>query len=139
MRTSQLQVLIAATLLLSACNKNISDKSVDILDVQKMARIHAKDSRDVLIIDTRTAEVFAAGHIPGARNIRLPEVRDDDRDPALDRFKQIIVYGQNPGSASAMAMAKRLLTAGYSDVVLFQPGFDAWKSSGMAVTPASPN
>lgn len=137
MRTARLHVTLCLTLLLAACGKNISDKSVNLYDLQQMARIHARDGEKLLLIDVRTAETFAAGHIPGARNIRLPEVREDDLDPALQKYKQIVVYGQNAGSASAMAMAKRLLTAGYSDVVLFKPGFDAWKSAGMAVQPAA--
>lgn len=140
MRTPRLPLALACVFLsLASCAKNISDKSVDLLDVQQMSRIHARASKDVLIIDARSAEAYAAGHIPGARNIRLPEVREDDRDPALDKYKQIVVYGQNPGSAPAMALAKRLLTAGYSDVVLFKPGFDAWKSSGMPVEPPAAN
>ncbi len=130
---------MVATLLMVSCTKNISDKSVNILDVQQMAKIHARDSKSVLIIDTRSADAYAAGHIPGARHMRLPEVREDDRDPSLDRFKQIVVYGQNPGSAPAMAMAKRLLSAGYSDVVLFKPGFDAWKTSGFPIEPPPAN
>lgn len=135
-----MHTLIALSLLLlAACTKNISDKSVDIIDVQQMAKLHARDAKSVLIIDSRSPEDFAAGHIPGARNIRLPQIRENDRDPALERYKQIIVYGQNPGSATAMAIAKRLLASGYSDVVLFKPGFDAWKASGMSVEPLSSN
>ncbi len=140
MRTATLQaLLVLACLALASCAKNISDKNVDLIDVQQMAKIHSREAKDVLIIDARSPDAFAAGHIPGARNIRLPQIRENDRDPALERYKRIVIYGQNPGSAPAMALAKRMLAAGYSDVVLFKPGFDAWKSSGMSVEPPPSN
>lgn len=131
----------AVCLGVAGCTK-ISDKDVlrDALEVSDVAKIVQKgevaagsSAPSTLLLDVRTAEAFAAGHLPGARNIRLPEIDPKEKDPDLDRYKMIIVYDQNRGSASGMAVAKRLLIADYDDVRLFEEGFDAWKRAGLPV------
>lgn len=76
-------------------------------------------------VDTRTAEEFAAGHIPGAVNIdwrafpgRVGEVPGD----------MIVVYC-NSGTLSAQAaFAARLM--GHENVVMLQGGLDGWQRDG---------
>ena len=88
---------------------------------------------EVLIIDARPPSAFAAGHIPGARNIRLNNIDAKERDPALERYKAIIVYGETPGPTIERATAKRLIEARYDDVRWFEDGFQAWVRGGMPV------
>ncbi len=128
------------------CTK-ISDKDVlrDALEVSDVAKVVQKGEvtagsggPSTLLLDVRTADAYAAGHLPGARNIRLPQIDPKEKDPDLDRYKTIIVYDQNRGSASGMAVAKRLLIADYDDVRLFEEGFDAWKRAGLPVERSAP-
>ncbi|MFX8278030.1 rhodanese-like domain-containing protein, partial [Acinetobacter baumannii] len=76
--------------------------------------------------------------IPGARNIRLDTIDAKERDPALDRYKTIIVYGQTPGPTIERSTAKRLIQAKYDDVRWFEDGFKAWEVSGLPVARPEP-
>lgn len=56
-----------------------------------------------------------------------------DERTAVDRFDPydaIIVYGDNPGSALAKAVAKRLLAIGVDDVVYFEDGYSDYVRRG---------
>lgn len=76
-------------------------------------------------IDTRDAEQFAAGHIPGAVNIewrQIPARLDDLPDTGM-----VILYC-NTGSLSAQAtFAARLM--GRDNVLVMQGGLTEWKKT----------
>lgn len=121
----------AAATALPGCAGSVSDKSVRRID--PMAAARAAESR-AAFIDVRPAEDFAKGHIPGALNIRLTDIPEDKPHPDLRSKGRIIVYGQNPGTAVATAVAKRLIASRqYGTVELFEGGFDAWRAAGGAI------
>lgn len=126
--------IVLATLVAGGCSKQITDNKVERVALKRVARYQASGDEGVLIIDARRQEQFNGGHIPGARNIRLPEIDESQRDPRLEKFKTIVVYGDDPGSASAMAMAKRLMSAGYKNVHLFEAGFSSWQARGLPIS-----
>ncbi len=117
----------------SGCTTKITDNTVERISVTDTAERVRKSGPDILILDTRSPEDFAAGHVPGARHISLPEVDERDPDPSLRGHKMIIVYGQNPGSGAAMALSKRLLAAEIGTVRLMEDGFARWKDSGQPI------
>ncbi len=128
---------------LGGCNR-IDDTSVlkDSYEVTDVGRAIEKgrtsgSGASTLIMDVRTPEKYAEGHIPGAKNIRLPQIDPKERDPDIDKYGEIIVYDQNRGSASGMAVSKRMLMVEYDDVHLFVEGFDAWKAAGLPVETGS--
>jgi rhodanese-related sulfurtransferase len=80
---------------------------------------------NALIVDTRDAAQFAAGHIPGAVNIEWREVpgRLDD----LPASGMVILYC-NTGTLSAQAaFAARLL--GRENVLMLQTGYEGWQTN----------
>ena len=77
----------------------------------------------VVFIDTRDAAQFAAGSIPGARNIEWREVLGRINEIPTD--KKVILFC-NTGSLSAQA-AFALRVAGRDNVLLLQTGLDGWK------------
>ena len=77
----------------------------------------------VVFIDTRDAAQFAAGSIPGARNIEWREVLS--RISEIPKDKKVILFC-NTGSLSAQA-AFALRVAGRDNVLVLQTGFDGWK------------
>ncbi|HZW08573.1 MAG TPA: rhodanese-like domain-containing protein [Phycisphaerales bacterium] len=132
---------------LSGCETSTSDKDlakesvlVSLADVrQMMSDRDAGEEHALLLIDPRAPKYFAEGHLPGARNLRLPDVREDQpRDPALERYARLVVYGENPGSAVAKAMFKRLLAVGYSGIRFFPGGLAEWRSSGYEAETSEP-
>ena len=87
------------------------------------------------IIDPRSPSEYAQTHIAGAENLLLQNVSDTQHslDPRLAAFKLLVVYGNDPGSAVARAMTKRLLRAGAKDVKLFLGGMVEWSKAGYPV------
>lgn len=131
-------VLAACLCVLSGCSSQISDRNVRRVDLREVSRPVEREQSSTLIIDARSPGEFGAGHIPGARNIRSPDIDTRERDPELERFRLIIVYGNDPGSAPAMSMVKKMMLAGYKDVRLFEQGFNAWRSAGLPVERGGP-
>ncbi len=129
---------VLAGLSLGGCEKGTSGKDINESVIYTLADVReAIGQRDggepehALLIDPRAPKYFAVGHLPGAVNLRLPDVREDDpRDHGLQKFDRLIVYGDNPGSAVAQAMFKRLLAAGYGGVKFYAGGFEEWMLSG---------
>ncbi|OZB19872.1 MAG: sulfurtransferase [Rhodobacterales bacterium 34-62-10] len=76
-----------------------------------------------LFVDTRDAEQFAAGTIPGAVNIEWREVLDRIDEIPSDRMTILFC---NTGSLSAQA-AFALRVAGRTNVVVMQSGFTGWQ------------
>jgi rhodanese-related sulfurtransferase len=89
------------------------------------AQLTAEIWEDVSFIDTRSAEQFAAGTIPGAQHIEWREIpgRLDD----LPEAGKVVLFC-NTGALSAQAVfAARLL--GRDNVVVLQGGFEDWQDS----------
>lgn len=127
---------------IGCARSNISDKKIQFIDLSRAVELYEQQQREndtALFIDARKPERFAEGHIPGARNMRTPDV--DLRygtDPALERYKNLIVYGENPGTATVNAMAKRLIEAGYNGFVkkrvkVYPGGWQEWEVTGLPV------
>ena len=81
------------------------------------------------IVDVRGAGEYAAGHIPGAVNIPLPELHDRVGE-LPDR--PIVLHCQG-GTRSAIA-ASVVRAAGREDVSDMDGGYAAWKRAGLPVT-----
>jgi rhodanese-related sulfurtransferase len=77
----------------------------------------------VVFIDTRDAEQFAKGSIPGARNIEWREVLT--RINEIPKDKKVILFC-NTGSLSAQA-AFALRVAGRENVIVLQTGLEGWQ------------
>lgn len=135
---------ILAALVLAGCSGSgsISDKKIEYIDLNQAVDYYEQRSREekkALFIDTRKPERFAQGHLPGARNIRGTDIKlEYGLDPTLERYDNLIVYGENPGSAGARAMAKRLIQAGYNTMLkkrvkLFLGGWVEWDTTGLDI------
>ncbi len=125
---------------LGGCRGGVSDKKIDFIDLNRAMELYddgLDDHKTVLFIDVRKKERFAAGHIKGARNIRVNEIDlKYDADPELLKYDNLVIYGENPGSAGARAMAKRMIEAGYNTVLktrvrLFLGGWIVWETTGL--------
>lgn len=101
------------------------------------------------IIDTRPAELFAKGHIPGARHFDLYFVNTDDTDPAplasftrmwanllgwrgVQNTDTIVFYGGFTDMCAARGFwfAEYL---GHGDVHVLDGGTPAWTEAGLAL------
>lgn len=101
-------------------------------DLQQVIH-HADD--ELVILDMRTPEEFAAGHIPEARNIPHDQVADKLVELAPLHGKTVVLYCRS-GRRSGIA-AKLLRDAGFSDVRLLEGDFPGWEAAKYPVERAS--
>jgi rhodanese-related sulfurtransferase len=84
-----------------------------------------------VVLDVRSGEDFAAGHIRGAMNIPLKDLPQRLGELEKSRSKTIIVVCQS-GVQSARASAQ-LDKAGFKDVYSLTGGLAAWQGQGLPV------
>lgn len=132
-RRRPLLLLALSTALLVGCDKNITDNDIEFIDISELRVLvdsSTPGSRSLLLIDPRSEASFTAQRLPGAVNIQLPQIDPEgDEDPALQPYANLVVYGENPSSAPARAMTKRLLSAGFDDVRMYAGGVEEWAAA----------
>jgi rhodanese-related sulfurtransferase/DNA-binding transcriptional ArsR family regulator len=89
-----------------------------------------KRKEDLVILDVRPAEEYAAGHLPSAVSIPLAELRRRLRD--LPREKEIVAYCRGPYCAFAHKAIRVLHQAGFKARRL-EDGLPEWKAAGLPV------
>lgn len=85
-----------------------------------------------MVVDVRSAEDFAAGHLRDAKNIPLADLTA--RIGELDKFKAKTVVLVCQSGARADKAAKVLGAAGFTDVYSLDGGQPAWVTAGLPIT-----
>jgi len=83
------------------------------------------------VLDVRTPEEFASGHLPGAVLLPVTEVDRDAATVLKDRDAPVLVYCRS-GARSAAAVAK-LKAQGYTRLWDLAGGIIAWQAAGEVV------
>lgn len=110
-----------------------------------------------VVIDTRDPEVYAAGHLPGAVNLRdiftylatsTPEGVAAMRDKFAEAFgaaglsgeETAVIYEQSMNSGFGQSCRGYVLLKylGYPKVKILHGGYDAWTAAGLATTTEVP-
>lgn len=127
---------------LGGCQRQISDARIDVITLAEAVEFFEESGGaepSVAFLDARRDSIFIKGTIEGARQLRPDDVDlRADLDPKFESKDALIVFGQNPSTAVARAMCKRLLEAGYNSMltsrVKFYPGgYDEWLATGLPV------
>ncbi len=86
---------------------------------------------DAIVIDLRTADDYAKGHILGARSLPLAELGRRAGELEKHKAKPVIVYSgdANPAGGAAALLRKR----GFGSVHNLAGGFAAWQQAGLPV------
>ncbi len=90
-----------------------------------MSRIEAETAPTIL--DVRTPEEFAAGHVPGAINIPYTELEKRYSEMELEGSDELVVYCQS-GRRAAIAEAA-LSELGFTNVRDLEGHIAAWKEA----------
>ena len=85
---------------------------------------------DVIVIDVRPADEFAAGHLPYARSIPVTELKK--RLSELPRNKDIVAYCRGPFCLMAKDAVTLLRKKGFRAGRL-EDGVTEWRSAGLPV------
>ena len=84
-----------------------------------------------MIIDVRTPEEFAAGHLEGATLIDIKDVSFDAKIAELDPFGSYVIYCRS-GNRSAQAV-ERLKAAGFTNLTDLGSLENASNETGIAI------
>jgi ArsR family transcriptional regulator len=84
----------------------------------------------VTVLDVRPADEFALGHIPGAVNIPLRELKT--RLSELDKAHEIVAYCRGPYCVLSFEAIAALRRKGYSARRL-EDGMPEWRAAGLPV------
>ena len=112
-------MLLLAVLLLTGCSVEKGEK--DVAGYEMITAQQAKEIMDTqegyVILDTRTAEEYDQGHIPGAIVISHEEIKEKAESVLTDKDQLILVYCRS-GRRSKLA-AQDLVELGYTNVKEF--------------------
>ena len=134
-RPARALLLLSLALVLGACASPATDAAlatgVRVVSPGDAEQLLASDPAPVLI-DVRTPEEFAAGHLAGAElvDFNAPDFREQISDYARDASYVIYCRSGNR-SAGARAVMTEL---GFTDVADIDGGIVAWTQAGLPVT-----
>ena len=116
-------LIIAFVLFLVGCSSNgtNSTRSYENISTDEAQSMIAK--KEVDIIDVRTPEEFASGHVPEAVNLPLQDL--ESRVFTLDKNKSYLIVcrsGNRSGQASEILVSK-----GFSHIYNMEGGMNQWK------------
>ena len=117
-RTLKNCLMMGLMSLLFGCAPKPSFRSVD---AEQFAREIERE--EVQLVDVRTAEEFAEGHIPGAVNMDVNGVEFDAQIATLDTERSVALYCRS-GRRSKVA-AEKVAKAGF-EVVELDGGILSW-------------
>ena len=116
----KLTVLVLSLLLLTGCASG--GPSYQQISQEEAARI-LEQEENILILDVRTPEEFAAGHIKGAVNLPNEDIGPQNLSLLPDRNQKILVYCRS-GNRSKQA-SQKLAELGYTGILEFG-GINTW-------------
>ena len=129
-RTGVVAAILAGVLLLGACGGSTTDVSdLELSPVSQVSGIISEPPAGLVILDIRTPEEFAAGHIAGAINIDYYATDFEQRLGVLDLDVPYVMYC-NSGNRSGNTLP--LMDAiGFSEVYELDGGIQAWLGAGL--------
>ena len=115
-------MLLSLLLLLTGCggeNKGGTYRQIS----QEEARNLMETESDLIILDVRTPEEYAEGHIPGAINLPNEDIHGQDPELLPKKDQKILVYCRS-GNRSRQA-SEKLYDLGYENILEFG-GINTW-------------
>ena len=91
-------------------------------------------NRGALVLDIRTADAYAVGHISGARQMASDQlVKAGD---TLKRYKAKPVVIYSDGASIAASAVRQLMAQGFTQVFSLQGGLEAWRAENLPLAKA---
>lgn len=121
--------LLLCLLALFSLTFSVTAEDVKNVEAKEAAEILAKG--EVIVLDVRTADEFAEGHIKGAKNIDFLDSNFKAEAAKLDKTKTYLVHCQAGGrSTKSLESLKEL---GITNLIHLDDGFGGWKEKGLPV------
>ncbi len=126
-------VMIIGTLFLGSCASNSStteEKNAKVEEVistlDNVNEINFKSKKNVLL-DVRTPEEFAEGHVPGAINIDVKNNNFTDEISKLDTKNNYYIYCKS--GVRAKLATDKMQEKGFKNAVNFKDGMSTYKGT----------
>jgi phage shock protein E len=123
-------LLALTAMLLAACGQAPAPASSGDISAQELnERINTGDAP--LILDVRSTDEYAAGHLPNARNIPHTELAERIGELGVTTTDEIVVHcysGKRAGSAQTT-----LDSMGYTNVRHLEGDWQGWQAAGLPV------
>jgi rhodanese-related sulfurtransferase len=130
LKTRLISLLMATALLLGACGTS-TDTSLETLGVGEIQEIVTAPPAGLVVLDIRTAEEFAGGHLGDAINIDYYADDFETRLAELDLDVPYIMYC-NSGNRSSNALPV-MDSLGFSEVYELAGGIQAWNGANLPI------
>ena len=115
-------LFMLAVMLFTGCSAEVSELSYKQITTEAAARMMA-DETNYIILDVRTPEEYAEGHIANAVNIPNETIGSNEIEELPDKSQLIMIYCRS-GNRSKQA-ADKLVKLGYTNIVEFG-GINIW-------------
>ena len=108
-----------------------SDSDIENITHDELLELLAKDQRKhpTVLVDVRSAERYAGGHLPHAINIPLPDLKASD-SRLQGKKTTVVVYSDNWPDRLSQAAWKKLTYQGHKRVYEYRGGIQTWEGLG---------
>ncbi|MEA2001256.1 MAG: rhodanese-like domain-containing protein [Actinomycetota bacterium] len=130
--TTATSLLLVGALAFGACGgSTATDTNLETLPVGEIEEIVASPPADLILLDIRTPEEFAAGHLAGAINVDYYANDFEDRLAELNLEVPYVMYC-NSGNRSSNALPV-MDSLGFQEVYELDGGIQAWFSANLPI------
>ena len=130
MKTIFLNLILVLTLAVSGCtqSQNSATDNYQNVDARQAKELIAKD-KEMVILDVRTPEEFASGHVAGAVNMNYYDSDFAQQLEKLDTTNTYLIYcasGNRSGKTATLLQDK-----GFKKIINSDAGFNELKKAGI--------
>ena len=129
------KILFAVGTLLWIAAAAAEPPAVATIDAQELVAREAARDPALVVVDVRSSEEFAAGHVPGAINVPQDQLAGRLAELAPLRDRDVVVYCKS-GRRSALAL-EVLSKNGYTRLSHLEGDMQGWEAAGRPVEKAS--
>jgi rhodanese-related sulfurtransferase len=126
--------LLAVGVLVAACGgtATVASSGIETVAPSTAEAVIESAPADLVVLDVRTPDEFASGHLSGASNIDFYASDFKAQIDALDKSATYVVYchsGNRSGQATTI-----MKDLGFQTVYNVEGGINAWEQAGLPVT-----
>ena len=107
--------------------KKDSDASIELISAEDLSKLNS----DILLVDVRTPQEFASGHLENAINIDFKSDHFKEEIGKLDRDKEVYVYCRSGGRSAGSA--KVMQGMGFKKIYDLKGGILQWQKEDFKV------
>jgi rhodanese-related sulfurtransferase len=131
MKSLRNQVFFFIAILSSfACSNKQQANVIESVPVQKFEELTVSDA-NTIILDVRTPEEFADGHLKGAMLTDFQNQDFKNEIDKLDKSKTYLIYCK--AGVRQEKAAEHMKSIGFENIYLLEGGFTAWQQEGKPI------